>query len=213
MPRWFTEHPAEHSAAYAARFRRLSAEGADLDGEARMIDTLVARGSRILDAGCGGGRTGAALHRRGHYVIGVDIDAELVDAARADYAGPSWVVADLAGVTLAGLGSVDQPFDAVVLAGNVLVFLAPGTEGDVLQRLASVVRPDGVVVTGFATGRHYALSAFDADCAAAGLLLEHRFATWDLRPWHEDASWAVSVLRAGPQAGSFARHSSPARNP
>jgi hypothetical protein len=37
--------------------------------------------------------------------------------------------------------------------------------------------------------------ALDADCAAVGLVVEHRFATWDLRPWHDDAPWAVTVLR------------------
>jgi hypothetical protein len=29
----------------------------------------------------------------------------------------------------------------------------------------------------------------------AGYDLEHRFATWDLRPWRADADFAVSVLR------------------
>jgi hypothetical protein len=52
-----------------------------------------------------------------------------------------------------------------------------------------------LVVVGFATDRPYRVPDFDADCAAVGLTLEHRFATWDLRPWHSDASWHVSVLR------------------
>jgi hypothetical protein len=39
------------------------------------------------------------------------------------------------------------------------------------------------------------LSAFDDAVHAAGLRVEHRFATWDLRAWHEDADFAVSVLR------------------
>ena len=36
---------------------------------------------------------------------------------------------------------------------------------------------------------------FDAHVAAAGLRVEQRFATWDLRPWAEDSDFAVSVLR------------------
>jgi hypothetical protein len=75
------------------------------------------------------------------------------------------------------------------------VFVAPGSERQVLTRIAEHVRADGVVVTGFATDRAYRLDAFDADCAAAGLLLEHRFATWDMRPWRDGAPWAVTVLR------------------
>ena len=44
------------SAAYIRRFEELIAQGADLHGEARCIDALAARSSRILDAGCGQGR-------------------------------------------------------------------------------------------------------------------------------------------------------------
>jgi hypothetical protein len=34
----------------------MARDGADLAGEARLIDAMVARGSGILDAGCGSGR-------------------------------------------------------------------------------------------------------------------------------------------------------------
>jgi SAM-dependent methyltransferase len=189
-PRWFTEFDDNHAQWYIDRFRTMAAEGADLAGEARFLDALIAPGSRVLDAGSGTGRVGAALHARGHTVVGVDVDAALIAAAREDYPGPHWLVADLATLHLD-----EQPFDAAVLAGNVLVFVAPGTERDVLARVAAHVRGDGVVVAGFTTGRDYGVAAFDADCAAVGLALEHRFATWDLRPWRDDADWVVTVLR------------------
>jgi 2-polyprenyl-3-methyl-5-hydroxy-6-metoxy-1,4-benzoquinol methylase len=189
-PRWFTAHGEDHAAWYIDRFRRMAAEGNDLDGEARFVDVLVPRGSRILDAGCGPGRVGAALHARGHTVVGVDVDPALIDAAQADHPGPRWLVGDLSRLDLD-----EEAFDAAVLAGNVLVFVAPGTEVDVLRRVAAHVRPDGVVAAGFTTGREYQVADLDRDCAAVGLTLEHRFATWDLRPWHDDADWVVSVLR------------------
>ena len=100
--RWATDTGPEHSQWYIDRFRRLAAEGADLAGEARLVDTLVAPGSRILDAGCGTGRVGAALAARGHTVVGVDADPALVEAARADHPGPHWLVADLAELDLPG---------------------------------------------------------------------------------------------------------------
>lgn len=194
QPRWFTDHDERHSQWYIDRFRRMAAEGVDLGGEARLIDAIVAPGARILDAGCGPGRVGAELHRRGHRVVGVDADAQLIAAAREDHPGPAWLVGDLSTLRLAEQGE-DEPFDAAVLAGNVMVFVAPGSEAQVLARVAAHVRPDGVVVTGFGLDRGYALADFDRDCAGAGLVLEHRFATWDLRAWHDEADFAVSVLR------------------
>ncbi|MEU7675719.1 class I SAM-dependent methyltransferase [Micromonospora taraxaci] len=192
--RWATDTGPEHSQWYIDRFRKLAAEGADLAGEARLVDTLVAPGSRILDAGSGTGRVGAALAQRGHTVVGVDADPALVAAARADYPGPTWLVADLAELDLPALGET-EPFDAAVLAGNVLAFVAVGTEPEVLRRVAGHLRPDGVLTVGFGTERGYQLTAFDADAVAAGLRVEHRFATWDLRPWRDDAPFAVTILR------------------
>ncbi|MEU9743281.1 methyltransferase domain-containing protein [Micromonospora chersina] len=192
--RWVTETKPGHSQWYVDRFRRLAAEGADLAGEARLLDTLVPPGARILDAGCGTGRVAAALAERGHTVVGVDADPVLIDAARADHPGPRFLVADLADLDLAAQGE-PEPFDAAVVAGNVMAFVAPGTERAVLTRIAAHVRPDGPVVVGFGTDRGYPLTELDADAVAAGLRLEHRFATWDLRPWHDDAEFAVTVLR------------------
>jgi SAM-dependent methyltransferase len=172
----------------------MAAEGADLGGEARLIDAMVAPGSLILDAGCGPGRVGAVLHERGHRVVGVDADPELITAAQADHPGPQWIVADLADFDLSSSG-VSAPFDAAVLAGNVMCFVAAGTEPAVLTRIAVHLKPGGFVVVGFGTDRGYALDDFDAHAAGAGFLLEHRFATWSLGAWHDDAEFAVSVLR------------------
>ena len=106
--RWATDTGPEHSQWYIDRFRKLAAEGADLAGEARLVDALVAPGSRILDAGSGTGRVGAALAERGHTVVGVDADPALVEAARADYPGPTWLVADLAELDLPALGEASR---------------------------------------------------------------------------------------------------------
>jgi SAM-dependent methyltransferase len=192
-PRWITDTDEGHSQWYIQRFRDLAAEGADLAGEARLVDAMVAPHSRILDAGCGPGRTAAALHARGHHVVGVDVDPELIEAARADHPGPRWFVADLAELDLPALGETES-FDAAVLAGNVMAFVAVGSEATVLGRVRAHLRPDGFAVVGFHADR-YDMAAFDAHIAEAGFTLEHRFATWDLRPWRDDADFAVSVLR------------------
>jgi SAM-dependent methyltransferase len=194
LTRWVTDHNPEHSQWYIDRFRTMAADGKDLAGEARMLDAMVARGSRILDAGCGPGRVGAELAARGHIVVGVDVDPKLIAAAQADHPGPLWIVDDLAEFDLPAVG-VPEPFDAAVIAGNVMAFVAPGTEPQVLARIAAHMRADGVVLVGFGTDRGYALNDFDAHAQAAGFVREHRFATWDLRPWHDDAGFVVTVLR------------------
>lgn len=192
--RWVTETKDGHSQWYVERFRMKAADGEDLGGEARLIDAMLPLGGRVLDAGCGPGRTGAVLHERGHDVVGVDADPVLIAAAEADHPGPRWLVADLAQLDLTSMGE-PEPFDGAVLAGNVMVFVAPGTETAVLERVSDHVRPDGFVVTGFHVNRHLSLTDFDRCVAAAGLRVEHRFSTWDLRAWHDDADFAVSVLR------------------
>ena len=195
--RWVTETSEGHSEWYIDRFRGMAAEGADLAGEARLVDAMVPREARILDAGCGPGRVGAELHARGHAVVGVDADPALIDAANHDHPGPNWLVADLADLDLAAQGET-EPFDAAVLAGNVMVFLAPRTEVEVLARIGAHVRPEGFVIVGFHVDRNLALDDFDRYVDEAGLVIEHRFATWDLRAWHDAADFAVTVLRHPP---------------
>lgn len=192
--RWETDTSPGHSEWYIERFRTMAAEGVDLGGEARLLDAMLPPGSRVLDGGCGPGRLGAVLHERGHTVVGVDADPALIEAARADHPGPTWLVADLAELDLPAMGE-PEPFAGAVLAGNVMVFIAPDTEAQVLRRVAAHVVDDGFVVVGFHTNRELALADFDAAVADAGLRIEHRFATWDLRAWHEDADFAVTVLR------------------
>lgn len=193
--RWVTDNPESHSDWYVEHFRHLRAEGSDLEGEARLIDAMLPRGARVLDAGCGQGRTGGALHARGHTVVGVDADPVLIAAAQTDNPGPTWILADLAHLDLAAYGT-DEPFDAAVMAGNVISFVTPGTEAAVLSRVAGHVVPDGFIVTGFHTSM-CDRGIFDSAAAEAGLRIEQRFATWDLRPWPdgENADFCVTILR------------------
>lgn len=192
--RWFTENDDSHSQWYADHFRELVAEGRDVTGEARLLDAIAHPSSRILDAGCGQGRTAGALADRGHVVVGVDIDATLLEAARLDHPGPTYVEMDLASLDLREPGGERMTFDAAVCAGNVITYVAPGTEVDVLRAIRAHLLPDAPCVVGFHTER-YPVEAFDRGVAQAGFVMESRFATWDLRPWHEDAEFAVSILR------------------
>ena len=182
-----------HSTWYVERFRTMAAEGRDLDGEARLVDAMAPRGGRILDAGCGPGRVGGALHRLGHRVVGVDVDPVLIAAAEEDHPGPTWLVDDLATFDLGARG-VEHQFDVVVSAGNVMTFVSPAARRDVLARIGEHLAPQGRAVIGFGSGRGYAFDEFRADCSAAGLQAEVELATWDLRPVTPDADFLVSIL-------------------
>ncbi len=184
----------DHSSWYVERFRSMAAAGRDLAGEARLVDAMVGRGARILDAGCGPGRVAAELARLGHDVVGVDVDPVLIEAAVEDHPGPRWIVEDLAELDLSAHG-ISEPFDAIVCAGNVMTFLAPSTRLEVLRRLRGHVHSEGRVVIGFGAGRDYEFSAFLNDARDVGLEPELLLSTWDLRPWSEDSEFLVVLLR------------------
>ncbi|MEJ7800388.1 MAG: class I SAM-dependent methyltransferase [Ilumatobacter sp.] len=192
--RWIelTERNAEHSSWYVERFRSMVAAGDDLGGEARFVDAMLARGSRVLDAGCGPGRVGSHLARVGHEVVGVDIDPVLIAAAEDDHPGSTWLVADLAELDLGAMGLAG--FDVVVCAGNVMTFLDPATRRPVLDRLAAHLRAGGRIVTGFGSGRDYSFAEFFEDIEQVGLVAEVLLSTWELRPFTSESDFLVAVL-------------------
>jgi SAM-dependent methyltransferase len=183
---------------YDERFRELEARGVDVHGEATCLEALLRSDrsaepatdapARVLDAGCGTGRVAIELAARGFDVVGVDLDPVMLDAARLKAPKIEWVLGDLAQLRLR------REFDAAVLAGNVMLFVGPGTEADVLARVAAHVVPGGLVVAGFQLSGRLSLDDFDAAADRAGLDLIARYSTWDLEPF-TGGDYAVSVLR------------------
>ncbi|NMM85855.1 SAM-dependent methyltransferase [Rhodococcus sp. SRB_17] len=182
-----------HSTRYVERFRSMVAEGKDIVGEARLIDAMLGRGGRVLDAGCGPGRLGGYLHEAGHDVVGVDVDPVLIAAAEEDHSGPTWLVGDLAELDLPAR-AVAADFDVIVCAGNVVTFLAPSTRQTVLTRFTRHLSSTGRVVIGFGAGRDYEFSDFLADAEASGLTVDLLLETWDLRPFTENSGFLVAVF-------------------
>ena len=172
---------------YQARFDELAAQGKDVHGEATLV-RLLAPGS-VLDAGCGTGRVAIELARHGIEVVGVDLDASMIAEARRRAPDLLWVEADLSGLDLG------RTFELVVMAGNVLLFTRPGTEGAVVGACAAHLAGGGLLVAGFQLGRGVGLADYDAHCAAARLDLEARWSSWDRQPFVPGGDYAVSVHR------------------
>jgi trans-aconitate methyltransferase len=186
---------------YDDRFRELEARGVDIHGEASCVEALLvseglapaARGgsrarAQVLDAGCGTGRVAIELAARGFDAVGVDLDPMMLDEARKKAPHLEWVLSDLVELRL------KRDFDAAVLAGNVMLFVGPGTEGDVLARITAHLVPGGLLVAGFQLTGRLALDAYDAAAAAADLDPVERYATW-ARDAFNDGDYVVCVHR------------------
>ena len=179
---------------YDARWRRMAERGANVHGEADLVEHLLREvgGSRVLDAGCGTGRVAIELAARGHRVVGVDADPRMLDTARAKAPALTWIQGDLASPG----GDIGAGFDLILLAGNVMIFLDPGSEGVVLAELTARLRPGGLLVAGFSVrADRLPLDTYDRLCAQAGLESVARWATWDREPF-DGGDYAVSVMRA-----------------
>ena len=131
----------------------------------------------MLDVGSGMGRVSEALRRRGHRVVAAEPDPELVEQSRRTYPDVAVVPSTALGLDAALLGEHGHPaaYDLVVMVGNVMVFLAEGTERATLARLRDLLAPGGRILVGFelvatkSNARSYPPEEFVADVEAAGL--------------------------------------------
>jgi 2-polyprenyl-3-methyl-5-hydroxy-6-metoxy-1,4-benzoquinol methylase len=178
--RWRSEMDLDE---YEARFGR-----PDSHGEADFVESL--HPGSVLDAGCGTGRLAIELHNRGMRVVGVDLDEDLLSRAQQKAPQIRWALADLASMELA------RNFDAVVMAGNVMLFCRVDKRADVVHGCARHLKPGGSLVCGFSTQlpgiEPLPVDRYDAMCESAGLTLVERWATWDRQPYRH-GDYAVSV--------------------
>lgn len=109
---------------------------------ARLSHAIEApSGARLLDAGCGTGLVGRALHRAGFTqpIVGVDISEESVRSAAHEQSYAELIVASIAD----GLPFRSESF-AAITCGGVLTYV-PDTHSALLEFLR-LLRPDGVAL-------------------------------------------------------------------
>ncbi|MGB6162926.1 MAG: methyltransferase domain-containing protein [Pseudonocardiaceae bacterium] len=186
---------------YDERWRQMAAAGANPHGEADFVFSYGPRS--VLDGGCGTGRVAIELARRGLDVLGTDLDPDMIGLARAKAPELAWVKADLS--------MLDLParFDAVVLAGNVIPYVASDRRAATVAACAQHLAPSGRLIAGFQLQDGWPTVAdYDMWCSGAGLTLEARYATWDRKPFTNTGSYAVSVHRRRHATSRGAQHRS-----
>lgn len=199
-----TRTGAEYDAPYLERAR----QGEDVHGEATLVDKLLRemrdervtrhpvdrpKAANILDAGCGTGRTAIELAQRGYAVVGVDLDAVMLRQAKHKAPSLRWLEADLATVTLA------RQFDAIVMAGNVMIYVTPGTERAVLENMTRHLKPGGILISGFELTPYpwsqLTIERYDELLTTLGMQSLARWSTWSQAQWRVADAYAVSVHR------------------
>ncbi len=187
----------DYAAKYAARFRALAQRGEDVHGEADFVTRLAPPPAAVLDAGCGTGRIAIRLADLGHAVVGVDVDPSMLDQARRDAPELVWRLADLSTLDLG------RVFDVVLVTGNTIPLLEPGTLAPTAACLAEHLSRDGLLVGGFGLDPQHLppgcpvtpLAEVEEAFAAAGLEQVERFSTWAGGPF--EGGYAVLVHRLG----------------
>jgi SAM-dependent methyltransferase len=156
---------------YEARWEQMADDGANPHGEADFIERLGP--SSVLDAGCGTGRVGIELARRGIHVVGTDLDADMLAYARKKAPQIDWIHADLVDLNLG------RTFDVVALAGNVIPYVEPPNRPAAIVGAARHVAVGGHLVAGFSLRTDwFSLADYDRWCAKVGLRLVAHYATW-----------------------------------
>lgn len=111
--------------------------------EAQLIaEYFPAVPARVLDVGCGAGRTTGGLRELGYDVIGIDLADALLDVARYRYPEITFIKMDAARLEVA-----DQSFDAALFSYNGIDNLYPRAARQAcLREVHRILKPGGVFV-------------------------------------------------------------------
>jgi SAM-dependent methyltransferase len=119
----------------------------DLCGLSPREDVLIrryfsAQGARLLDIGCGYGRTTVPLHRMGYRVIGIDIVERMIFEARKKHPEVAWAL-----MSATDLAVRDASVDYVLFSFNGIDCISPLARRErALREIHRVLRPGGCLI-------------------------------------------------------------------
>ena len=159
---------------------------------ARRVMQLGAR--TVLDAGCGSGHLSRFLAQSGIEVVGFDVDPDMIDAARSRAPQITLLRADIAGIELSRL------FGAVLIAGNVLNFVASERIPIAVRRMASYVDHGGWLCAAFSRQGRFTLDDYEGWVSGAGLTVESLASDWSGTPLDVGSPEIVAIHRRPSEA-------------
>jgi demethylmenaquinone methyltransferase/2-methoxy-6-polyprenyl-1,4-benzoquinol methylase len=127
---------------------RILSRGAIDDVYERLAELVAGPGRRVIDVGCGTGNVTLACARHGADVVGIDINAGMLEVARGKSEGTDLGEGSIEWVELGAL-EIEDRFEPDTFAGAVSCLLFSELTADeqdyVLATLRTRVRPGGVV--------------------------------------------------------------------
>lgn len=169
---------------YEKRFDDIAARGDNPHGEADFVMRYSPQS--VLDAGCGFGRIGSELNNRGVFVIGVDLDPDLIERAQRRSPNVDWQLGDLSDF------SIERQFSVVLLAGNVLGFASD--PASVTRNCARHVEKGGRLIIGNQLQIGWPTPAdIDSWAGEEGLRPEAIYRSWEGESFDADGNYMVTV--------------------
>ena len=115
--------------------------------EKLMVEKCIPKNAKILDLGCGAGRTTINLYKNGyHNIIGLDISDKFIDFAK-NYCLKNGLDINFVNGDATSLNFGDSEFDAVIFSYNGLMCI-PGKKNreSVLSEVYRVLKPNGIFI-------------------------------------------------------------------
>lgn len=122
-----------------SHYESLAADKALFDAEKCLFERYFSSGTgRVLDLGCGAGRTAAVLDERGYDVVALDVSKPMIERAQSLFEHLEFQVGDASDLPYA-----DNSFEYVLFAYGGLDAISPAT-----QRQRAIAEMDRVCKTG-----------------------------------------------------------------